>query len=127
MVKKIICSIFASVIIAFTIFLIVMNIPEKNHDELIIGGNYKEIQEKFFSKEFKINDKMPKISDQDIDTSTKGKYYFQLSSDSIEKNRDLIEKYQKRLKHYCDTLRKKKEIENLPENKKLEHNEFNFI
>ncbi len=57
MVKKIICSIFASVIIAFIIFLVIMNIPEKNHDELIIATNYKEIQEKFFSKEFKINEK----------------------------------------------------------------------
>jgi len=57
MVKKIICSIFASVIIGFIIFLVIMNIPEKNHDELIIGTNYKEIQEKFFSKEFEINEK----------------------------------------------------------------------
>ena len=57
MVKKIICSIFASIIIAFTVFLIIMNIPEKNHDELIVGINHKEIQEKFYSKEFKINEK----------------------------------------------------------------------
>ena len=57
MVKKIICSIFASMIIAFTIFLIIMNIPEKNHDESIIGINYNEIQEKFFSKEFETSEK----------------------------------------------------------------------
>ena len=55
MAKKIICSIFASMIIAFTIFLIIMNIPEKNHDESIIGINYNEIQEKFFSKELALS------------------------------------------------------------------------
>ena len=57
MAKKIIGSIFASVIIAFIIFLIIMNIPEKNQDEIIGEINYKEIQENFFSKEFKINEK----------------------------------------------------------------------
>jgi hypothetical protein len=57
MVKKIIVSIFVSVIIAFTIFLIIMNIPEKNQNEIIGEINYKEIQKNFFSKEFKINEK----------------------------------------------------------------------
>ena len=57
MVKKIIISIFASIIIAFTIFLMIMNIPEKNQDEIIGEINYKEIQKKFFSKEFKINER----------------------------------------------------------------------
>ena len=57
MAKKIIGSIFASIIIAFTIFLIIMNIPEKNQDEIIGEINYKEIQENFFSKEFKMNEK----------------------------------------------------------------------
>ena len=56
MAKKIIGSIFTSVIIAFTIFLIIMNIPEKNQDEIIGEINYKEIQENFFLKEFKINE-----------------------------------------------------------------------
>ena len=71
------------------------------------------------TKKFKKYHKIPKISDQDIDTSTKGKYYFQLSSDSIEKNRDLIEKYQEKLEHYCVAFSEDKEIQNLYENKKF--------
>jgi hypothetical protein len=57
MVKKIIGSISLSVIISFTIFLVVLNIPEKNQDEIIGDTNYNEIQENFFLKEFKISEK----------------------------------------------------------------------
>ena len=46
MVKKIIFSIFISFIIAFTIFLGIIQIPEKNQ-EVIGQSNYLEIQEKF--------------------------------------------------------------------------------
>ena len=57
MVKKIIGSISLSVIISVTIFLIVLNIPEKNQDEIIGDINYNKIQEDFFLKEFKMNEK----------------------------------------------------------------------
>ena len=57
MVKKIIFSIFTSIIIAFIIFVVIMNIPEENKNNIIGEINYKEIQEDFFSKEFKINEK----------------------------------------------------------------------
>jgi|TARA_B110000438_G_C15742846_1_gene619301 hypothetical protein len=57
MVKNIIGSIFITVIIAVTIFLIIMNIPQENQNQIIGEMNYKEIQENFFSKEFKINEK----------------------------------------------------------------------
>lgn len=57
MVKKIIGSISLSVIISVTIFLIVLNIPEKNQDEIIGDINYNKIQENFFLKEFKISEK----------------------------------------------------------------------
>ena len=56
MVKKIIFSIFISFIIAFTIFLGIIQIPEKNQ-EIIGQSNYLEIQEKFFSKDFEINER----------------------------------------------------------------------
>lgn len=57
MVKKIIGSVCISAIIAFTIFLIIMNIPGKNQEEIIGELNYQEIQEKFFSNKFNINEK----------------------------------------------------------------------
>ena len=57
MVKKIIGSISLSVIISVTIFLIVLNIPEKNQDEILGDINYNKIQENFFLKEFKISEK----------------------------------------------------------------------
>ena len=57
MVKKIIGSISLSVIISVTIFLIILNIPEKNQDEIIGEINYNKIQENFFLKEFKISEK----------------------------------------------------------------------
>ena len=106
MVKKIICSIFASVIIAFTIFLIIMNIPEKNHDELVIVTNYKEIQEKFFSKEFETSEKKifiigssytqslntteinSKIQKQCIECQV---YNLSIQGDSIEKRSQVID------------------------------------
>ena len=106
MVKKIICSIFASVIIAFTIFLIIMNIPEKNHDELVIVTNYKEIQEKFFSKEFEASEKKifiigssytqslntteinSKIQKQCIECQV---YNLSIQGDSIEKRSQVID------------------------------------
>jgi hypothetical protein len=56
MVKKIIFSVFVSFIIAFIIFLGIMQIPEKNQ-EIIGQSNYLEIQEKFFSKDFEINER----------------------------------------------------------------------
>ena len=57
MVKKIIFSIFLSLIIAFTVFLGIMYIPEKNQEEVIGQSNYVEIQKKFFLKDFEINEK----------------------------------------------------------------------
>ena len=57
MVKNIIGSIFITVIIAVTIFLIIMNIPQENQNQIIGEMNYKEIQENFFSKEFKASSK----------------------------------------------------------------------
>ena len=106
MVKKIICSVFASVIIGFTIFLVIMNIPEKNHDELVIVTNYKEIQEKFFSKEFKTSEKKifiigssytqslntteinSKIQKQCIECQV---YNLSIQGDSIEKRSQVID------------------------------------
>jgi len=93
-------------IIAFTIFLIIMNIPEKNHDGSIIGMNYNEIQEKFFSKEFKINEKKifiigssytqslntteinSKIQKQCIECQV---YNLSIQGDSIEKRSQVID------------------------------------
>lgn len=57
MVKKIIFSVFASFVIAFTVFLGIMYIPEKNQEEVIGQSNYVEIQKKFFLKDFEINEK----------------------------------------------------------------------
>ncbi len=56
MAKKIIFSIFTSLIIAFSIFLGVMLIPEKNQE--ILGQlDYEKIQEEFFLKDFDENEK----------------------------------------------------------------------
>jgi len=56
MTKKIIFSIFSSFVIAFTIFIGIMNIPEKDQEEIIGQLNYLEIQEKFFLKDFDVNE-----------------------------------------------------------------------
>jgi hypothetical protein len=55
--EKIIGSISSSIIIAFTIFIIIMNIPENNQKEIIGDINYQEIQKNFFLKEFEKNEK----------------------------------------------------------------------
>ncbi len=57
MVKKIIFSVIASLIIAFTVFLAVMNIPEKDQEGIIGQLDYERIQEEFFTKKFELNEK----------------------------------------------------------------------
>ncbi len=57
MVKKIIFSVIASLIIAFTVFLAVMNIPEKDQEDVIGQLDYERIQEEFFTKKFEPNEK----------------------------------------------------------------------
>lgn len=57
MVKKIIFSIFASLIIAFTVFLGIMYIPEKEQGNVIGRIDYIKIQDEFFLKDFEVNEK----------------------------------------------------------------------
>ncbi len=57
MVKKTIFSVVASLIIAFTVFLVIMNIPEKDQEDVIGQLDYIRIQEEFFTKKFEPNEK----------------------------------------------------------------------
>ncbi len=57
MVKKTIFSVVVSLVIAFTVFLAVMNIPEKDQEGIIGQLDYERIQEEFFTKKFELNEK----------------------------------------------------------------------
>jgi len=104
--KRIILSIFASLIIAFIIFLGIMHIPEKNHGEVIGQANYIEIQEKFFLKDFEINEKKifilgssytQALNTTQIDLKIKSQcqnchvYNLSIQGDSIEKRSQVID------------------------------------
>jgi len=106
MVKKIIFSIFVSFVIAFTVFLGIMYIPEKNHEEAIGQSNYVEIQEKFFLKDFEINKKKifiigssytQALNTTQIDSKIKPQcqrcqvYNLSIQGDNIEKRSKIID------------------------------------
>jgi len=106
MVKKIILSIFVSLIIAFIIFLGIMHIPEKNQGEVIGQSNYIEIQKKFFLKDFEINEKRifilgssytQALNTTQIDLKIKSQcqncqvYNLSIQGDSIEKRSQVID------------------------------------
>ncbi len=57
MVKKIVISIFISIIIACTVFLGVMHIPVKTGGDVIGQLDYEKIQEEFFFKKSDVNEK----------------------------------------------------------------------
>jgi len=106
MVKKIIFSVAASLVIAFVVFLAIMNIPEKDQEVIIGQLDYVRIQEEFFTKKFEPNEKKifiigssytQALNTTEIDSKIQSKcpnckvYNLSIQGDSIEKRSKVVD------------------------------------